>query len=480
MQIWIPLVSSIVAALLGGLITDRLRRPRLRLIPTSLRLSADVIPHGSVVEPNADLVALCSESPYVEFPPFVAAGKVDEREYVSYLQSTLTGAQEYVRVHFPATAERAQQLQTKLAADDFEGVARIWSREPQLWPATEGPYIRREFDLPPPQGGQEAAGHSTGSGAHRYERVDQPDGTVVLMQQGPPYTVLGFEPRDRLGPPGERSRELAHRLGKAFEQGLKPDLIQVFNFLARIEREIPALENLSRKIETELSRLKRLTITALISNAGGTPVSISNPRCLMTLHVSGYPYQIGEQEDARQVVERDDRSLELALVNDHGRTLPPMVVESGGVKVITGVYSEPLAAEPLTEGGTLFDLVRSSVESSERTWTMSLQAVLPRDPSKTISSRKVSFSSLKEQDRAQPLGTSVAESNPLERKVAAQDAELSGARAELSGARAELSTLRQTLLALEGELRACLGARAQSEVETPPAQAALEEGDTGH
>lgn len=449
MQVWIPVVSAILAALLGAWINDRLRRPRLRVIPTSLRLSTEVIPLGSVVEPDADLLALCNENPYVDQPPFLAAGKVAEKEYVDYLKRTLERAQQYVRVDFPAIAERAQQLQTTLAADDFEGVARIWWREQsQLWPAIEGPYIRREFDLSSPPTGRNPAGQGGGSGSLDYERVDEPDGTVVVIQQGPPYAILWFAPHARIGPLGERSVELAHRLGTAFEQGVKPDLIQVFNFLARIEREIPALENLSRKIEVELKRLKRLTVTALISNAGGTPVSVSKPRCVMTMHVKGYRYQVGEQEDARQVMEREDRTLELALVDEDGRTVPPIVVEAGGVNVITGVYAAPLSAEPLAEAGSLLDLMQSSLEGSERTWTLSLEAVLPRDPSKTIQARKVSFSSLREQDRAQPLSEPLAESDMLERKIAAQAAELSAMKVQLSSVRTELIELQGTLMSL--------------------------------
>src|SRR5437588_3677490 len=108
MLVWLPLVSALAAALVGAWINDRFRRPRLRLIPTSLRLSTDIIPPDSVVEPNAELLTLCSENPYVITPPFLAAGKVNERDYVAYLREVLETARAYVRVDFPAIAERAQ------------------------------------------------------------------------------------------------------------------------------------------------------------------------------------------------------------------------------------------------------------------------------------------------------------------------------------------------------------------------------------
>lgn len=447
MQVWIPLVSALFAALVGAWINDRFRRPRLRLIPTSLRLSTAVIPRGSVIEPDSDLITLCSENPYVPAPPFLAAGKVDEQAYVSYLTRVLDIAQTSVRVEFPAIAKRAQQLQAKLGADDFEGVARLWAREQyQLWPAIEGPYIRREFtfDELPEGANLSNDGGASAASALDYETAELPEGAILISQMAPPYTVLVFNPNmARSGAALERSKDLARRLAVAFATGRKPDLIRVFNIPARAEERSPALENLRQKIEVELARLKRLSVTALISNTGGTPVSISNPRCSMTLHVSGYAYRVGEGDEARQFVQRDDRDLQLQLVDDLGQPRPPVVIEAGGVEAILGVYDETLSAEPLADGGSLYDLVRSSLEGSERAWTLAVQAVLPRNPSKTIKSRRVSFQDLKEPDRKRQLAEpqSVIDRAGLERTITERDNELSATRAEISKIREYVAAL---------------------------------------
>lgn len=438
MQIWIPIVSALAAALVGAWLNDRFRRPRLRLIPTSLGLSTYTVPEGSVVEPHSELLSLCSENPYVKAPPFLGVGKVDERGYVSYLTEVLEGSREYVRVEFPAIAERAQELQSKLSADDFEGVCRLWARNQlQLWSAVEGPYVRKEFTLDP-AGADEDGGSPANS--LNFETGEEPDGTVYAGQLEPPYTVLVFRPDSRrIGPSLERSKEIGTRLCQAFVQGKKPDLIRVFNFLARIERESPALENLIQKIEDELSRLKRLSVTALISNTGGSPVSISKPRCSMRMRVSGYPYRIGENEAARQVTRRDDCTLDMLIVDERGGDLPPIVVPAGGVQPIRAVYKEPLAAEPVADGGSLYDLVRSSLDGSERTWTLAVEAVLPRDPAKTIESRRLSFQDLKEPESESTLRRPAVpdSAEQLREALTAKDAELAAARAELNAARTQ-------------------------------------------
>jgi hypothetical protein len=420
-----------------------------------------------VVEPSVELLTLLSESTYVpESPPFLGDGKVDELQYVRYLKRTLADTQENVLVRLPSIARRAQQLQTTLAADDYEGVARLWMRDQfQLWSTIEAPYIRRELDLDAPPGSDATPGTGqTSSGGVAYERAQNPDGTVVLMQQGPPYIVLGFTPRDRMGPPGERSRDLANRLATAFEQGIKPDLIRVFNFLARIESVVPALENLSRKIEAELARLKRLTITALISNTGGTPVSISKPRCDMHLYVGGFSHHVGRGENSgRWVVERGNRDLQLDLVDGDGRPPPPLVVEAGGVKVITGVYSELLSGEPLPDGGSLADLLYSSLRS-ERAWDLSLEAVLPRDPARKIASPKISFSSFKEPDGQDSLAEP-SETDSLKATIEARDRELSATTTELSTLRTRYMALESTVASLASQSGPTVGTPADASIE---------------
>jgi hypothetical protein len=118
-----------------------------------------------------------------------------------------------------------------------------------------------------------------------------------------------------------------------------------------------------------------------------------------------------------------------------------LVVEAGGVSAVTGVYREPLSAEPLAEGGSLYDLVRSSVEGSERTWKLSMEAVLPRDPSKIIESRNTAFKDLKEHEQVESFAPREQTNASLGQQLAARDNELSAARAELNAVRQQVTVL---------------------------------------
>ena len=439
-ETWIALAGGLASAGLGVAFARRLQRARPQLIPTSIRLSSDVIPDDSVVEPNSDLLALCAEHPYMPTPPFVGIGKVDERDYVDFLSSALETARSYVLVRLPAIARRAEQLQSKLGADDFEGVARIWAREwAELWTAVEGSYVRQEFQLSPeraPEGDQHDDDDEVETGTW-YLGEDQ-DGTVYVMQRGAPFTVLLFQPEPRVGPPGKRSSELAKRLGRAFAFEEKPDLIRVFKFLSDIDRQIPALESLSQRIDAELRRLNRLSITALMSNTGGTPVSISASRCQMTMHLDGYSYGVEEEPESRPRVRRGDVQLTMTLVDDGGHRVPPLTVEAGGVRPIRAVHGAPLSGEKLPDGGTLQHLARSALAGSERTWQLELEVVLPGEPSARVRSNKIRFRELQEGDfdvtlRAREAGA--AEVAQLRQQVQAKDTELSNVRSELSLAR---------------------------------------------
>ena len=369
-------------------------------------------------------------------PPFVGIGKVDEREYVDYLSSALETARSYVVVRLPAVAQRAEQLQSKLGADDFEGVARIWAREwAELWNAVEGSYVRQEFELGPetPASQADLDLMSVEAGGTWY-LGEEDDGTIYVMQRRAPFTALIFAPEARAGPLGQRSRELAKRLGHAFALEQKPDLIKVFKFLSDIDRQIPSLESLSQRIDAELRRLNRLSITALMSNTGGTPVSISTSRCRMTMHLDGYSYVVDEEPESRPRVRRGDVDVTMTLVDDRGHGVPPLTVEAGGVRPIRAVLGAPLSGELLPDGGTLQHLARSALAGSERSWQLELEVVLPGKPSARIRSKKIRFRELQEGDFDVTLRDreGEAEATQLRQQIRAKDTELSSVRAELS------------------------------------------------
>jgi hypothetical protein len=445
MQTLLTVLGGILVAGVGAWINDRYRRARPSVIPTSMRLSNDVIPAGSVVEPNSDLLATCSEHPFLDTPDLLGEVKVPEHLYVDYLIRTLTNVQELVRVQLPAITRRAQQLQMSLAAEDFEGVARAWCQaDQQLWVYAEGGYIRDEYDL-------------NDAGADRYQTVaeaeeilgkasDHPEighnsnGTTWVRYPGF-VRVLAFAPRDRAGRAGLASYALAERMAVAFACHKREDLVCVFNFLVGIEREAPKLEALAQKIEDELNRLTRLSVTALISNTGGTPVSISRQVCKATLFVDGYPYSVSDDKSSAPRERRGELELELVLLDEEGHRSPPLVVEPGATQTITAVYELPLTEEDLSDGGTLHELIRSLLNGSERRWQLEVDAVLQRDAAKPITSRKIKFRDIHSSDievGRDARASAQQHEDLMRRRVTLVENELSVARGEASSLRQRL------------------------------------------
>jgi hypothetical protein len=452
MEATLIVIGGLLAAALGAVVTDRLKRARPQVIPTSIRRTIDVIPHGSVVSPNSDLLTSCSEHPFLETPSFEGIGRVDEREYVDFLRRTQERAIDYVRLQLPAVAERAQQVQAKLAADDFDGVAHIWIDSRLLWNYAEGAYVRREFTLPMNQHGattgNSAEVRATDQESDQNRSPDElvelnsaPDGTYYVIYPRIVQAIV-FPAKDRMGRGQVRSRELARRMAEAFARREKADLVTVFNFLAAIEHDVPALEAIIQQIDAELMRLTRLSITAVIGNTGGTPVSISKQTCEVELMLDGYTYKIADDNRAKPRQRSGDISLEMLLTDDGGNPIQPLAIEAGGLRPVMAVYPTPLSKEGLPDGGTLYDLLSTALEGAERGWRLKIDAVLQREASRAITSQKISFRDV--QSSEGQFASRAASENQrmvteLRQALGAREMELSGARAELSAARAELS-----------------------------------------
>ncbi len=504
-SVWIPAVTAIVAAGLGSFLTFELLQSRPRVTPTSLTLSVGIIPQGSVVDANSELLAQLRDHPYLKGPPFVGAGRVDEGNYVGYLTRTLTLVRSYLRVQLPGVTDRAQQLQQKLAADDYDGVARIWSGDPKLWEWVEGPYVREEFVFEDPanatddaQGtkagndqqsapaGADGGGAKTANDAQDTRAADDEeaskyegklfrawkhgDSYYVAGRQQPYYQLELTPDLQRTGPQRDRSDEIGRRLSQAFARSKKDDLIRVFNFLASsTQRRIPELESLEKKIEAELQKLTRLSVTALISNRGGTPVSISTI-CTNTLHLGGYSYEA----DGKTRIQTGAYEFKMILVDESGARIPPVAIAPNGVQAVTAVYRTTLSKEPLLSGGTLYDLVRAAAEGSERTWQLAIDAVNPsnpispmrllarnRKPFHVIRSRKtpIRIRGLDEPGSDSPLSDgpeaeAEAQVGEHKRRIASLKHELAATRAELSEQKKTNASLQQAHASLETELHA--------------------------
>lgn len=461
MMTLLTVLGGLAAAGLGAWVSYLLGRARPQVTPTSIRRTVEIIPHGSVVEPNSELLTTCGEHPFLEGPPFEGIGKVDERTYVSFLTRTQERVEDYVRVQLPAIAERAQQLQMKLAADDFEGVAHIWiDASDRLWGYAEGAFVRNEYSLSPRPSGPPSAIDSAAPTADDIKSDDGSgqladecyvatgsDGSTLVFYPG--FVLpLRFSPNPRAGLGGIRSEELAQRLSEAFAHRKKSDLIKVFNFLSGIDREIPRLEAISQRIAEELKLMTRLSVTALISNAGGSPISISKQACTVNLFLGGYRYNVEDDDAGKPREQRDDIELEMSLVDNDGYPNPPITIEGGGARSITAVYRTPLTAEILPNGGSLYELLESALKGAERNWQLKIDAVLQRSASKQLSSRKISFRDI------HPLETDGGRLRQPERDThidalgqwtARQEKEIGGMRSELATLRAEMNQLLASL-----------------------------------
>ncbi|MHB8531484.1 MAG: hypothetical protein ACYDC2_02075 [Solirubrobacteraceae bacterium] len=467
MEAILIVLGGLVAAALGAWLAERLRRARPQVIPTSVRRTIDVIPQGSVVAPNAELVTACSEHPFLEKPPFEGIGKVDEREYVAYLVRTHERVQEFVRLQLPAVATRAEQLQMRLAADDFDGVAHIWIDSQLLWTYAEGAYVRKEFTLPGlPQPDEEIPGASPRSGGSAEEPIER-----GVSSQGSHYVFLPgfvqgvvFPAQNRTGKSEERSQELGKRMADAFVNRDKSDLVRVFNFLAGIQRYAPQLEALNQQVANELARLTRLCVTALVANTGTAPVSLSDQTCKVELMLDGYNYSTEEDGGSKTLRRRGDLELELLLLDGNGFAIEPIAVVGGGVHPVTAVYRTPLSEESLPDGGTLYDLLGAVLEGAERNWRVTIKAVLQRDAATSVASRKASFSDTQWMATDTDSSRLTATQKPLDElraAVDARDTELSALRAELANVRTQLNRTEDLATRLYESLRGANGAGGQ-------------------
>jgi hypothetical protein len=438
---------AIVGAFAGALANERLRRPRPRLIPTSIRLTTDRIPAGSVVAPNSELLAEAAESPYLTLPSY--GGRVDERRYVGDLMDALVEAREIVRVRLPAIVGVAQQLQNKLGADDFDGFKRLWAREfAVLWVAIEGAYVREEFELPPDptyeesDRGAEFVKAIEGEQARLRVEEDE-DGDILLIM--PPTQVIVLQSRSGIG--AQRSRELARRVGRALAYWKTQDLSVVLSHAATLGRQGVPLEHLIQQITEELERLKRLSVTALLSNGGGTPLSVSRQRCNLELFLEGYGYSPQGDGAVKPFLQRAQKTLELLLVDDEGEPIRPITIGPGAVRPITAIYDASLHSELLPEGGSLYDLVHSAL-GSERKWKLRLPVILQNDPGATVHSSKIAFSDIGDVD----VPRSPESGSGGRQALAAAETQLAEAQAEAVVARREASATRAELRVLSAEL----------------------------
>jgi hypothetical protein len=442
LEIIVGIGVAIIGAVAGALANERLKRPRPRLIPTSIRLTTDMIPAGSVVAPNSELLAEIADNPYLTAPSY--GGRVDERQYVADLTDVHVEARDAFRVGLPAIVGVAQQLQTKLGADDFDGFKRLWAREYEiLWPAVEGAYVREEFELPPDPTYEtsDRAGEfvKTKEGDKARLKVEEDaDGRVLIVV--PPTRVVGLWSRSGIG--AERSRELARRVGRAVACWKKQDLSVVLSYAATLERECLPLEHVVQHIKDELERLKRLSVTALLSNGGGTPLSVSRQRCNLELFLEGYAYNQQGDGAARPYVNRARKTLELLLVDDEAEPIRPITVPPGAVRPITAVYDASLQSESLPDGGSLYDLVQSALGGSERKWKLELPVILPSEPGATVHSPKIAFRDIGDLD----VPRSPESGSRARRALAAVEEQLAAARGEAVAARREASVMRAALL----------------------------------
>ena len=479
-------IGGVLAATLGAWLADVFRRARPQVIPTSMRRTIDIIPHGSVVSPNAELLTVCIEHPFFDSPPFEGIGKVDERAYVTYLITVQERADEYIRLHIPAITKRAEQLQTRLAADDFDGVAHIWINAQLLWIYAEGGYIREEFTLPPAVGRQNDVPPVSQLPVGDAARVNGTDDEVEWgVSPGGSYFVflpgfvqaVQFPARQRWGRSEELSRELGRRMAEAFAKSEKPDLVRVFNFLAGVERYLPQLQALGQQLDQELARLTRLSVTALIANTGGTPVSLSQQTCQVELMLDGYTYKAAEDGGTKPHERRGNVTLEMLLLDDDGYPTEPIAVEAGGVCPIRAIYRTPLSEEKLPEGGTMYDLLNTALEGAERTWRLRVHAVLQRKAATSIVSRRLSFQDTNAlQADAGPGRISVRRENAdgVKRLLDARETELSEARAELSTARSALGEAQKKASQLYSALQQQLLQDEDKGLEAPAASTVLE------
>jgi hypothetical protein len=428
-----------------------------------------------VVSPNADLLTALSEHPFFESPPFEGIGKVDEADYVTYLTEVQERIDDVLRLQIPAIVKRAEQLQTRLAADDFDGVAHIWIDSQLLWTYAEGGYIRREFALPAEstnaelKSGPDVNDVEASPNGRAQDGIPEsgvgPGGTYFVFLPGFIQAVI-FPGKDRLGRAGERSTELQRRMSQAFVSGDKTDLVRVVNFLAGVDRYAPEIQALSKQVFDELARLTRLSVTALIANTGGTPMSLSQQTCEVELMLGGYAYTASEDGTGKPRERRDSVSLEMHLLDDAGHPIEPIVIEAGGVRPIRAVYRTPLSDERLPEGGTLYDLLNAALAGAERDWRLTLRAVLQRNPAAAIQSRKLSFRD------THSMQVDVTVPQRVSSQPRDQDRRLLAAReAELSEARAELSSTKAALLAAEGDAAQLYAAlRAERDAAPSPAE----------
>jgi hypothetical protein len=282
------------------------------------------------------------------------------------------------------------------------------------------------------------------------------DGTYYVIYPGIVQAVL-FPAKVRIGRGEWRSRELARRMAQAFARREKSELVKVFNFLGDIRHHVPELEAIIHRIDVELARMTRLSITALIGNTGGTPVSLSKQTCQVELLLDGYTYRIAEDEGGKPRERRGNIRLEMVLLDDDGNPIEPLAIEAGGVRAVRAVYGTPLSNEGLPEGGTLYDLLDTALEGAERTWRLTIDAVLQRDASRAITSRKISFRDVQSsgaQVGAMTMSERERTLDELGQRLRSQENELSASRTELANTRVQLSEVSRQAEALFAQLQA--------------------------